>query len=331
MNAGWFIFLIIAEARAYFLVKSKKRSFFILSILISVGLLVYFKYRFLFFDLAKENVIIPLAISFFTFEFIHYLVDGYQGKIENPNLRDHFAFIFFFPTMVAGPIKRYQEFVPQIYSSSFSLENLLNGSFRILMGLVKKIVLADTLALFSDQLLSVQYIITASPLDIFIRILAYSFKIYLDFSGYSDIALGSAALFGIYLPENFKWPYLARNIADFWRRWHISLTSWFMDYVYKPLGGSYVNAVVTILNVMIVMSLSGLWHGAAVNFIIWGLYHGILLALYHIYKSLKLPSFPSWIAIPLTFLAVSLGWIFFFARISIAKIIILKLISWPFM
>src|SRR3989344_3650945 len=326
MHAGIYVLLIIFEARAYFLAKHKKKYFFIVSLLLSISILVFFKYRFLFFGFFPESTwIFPLGISFFTFEFIHYLVDAHSGKIENPNLKDHFAFIFFFPTIIAGPIKRYQQFVPQISSSEFSWDNILTGTFRIVIGFVKKIAIADTLALLSDSLSDMPFVMNASPVDIAIRLVAFSFKIYMDFSAYSDIALGSAALFGIYLPENFNWPYLARNIGDFWKRWHISLTSWFMDYVYKPLGGSRVILSLTLLNVLIVMVLSGLWHGAGWNFLVWGLYHGFLLAGYHLYKHSGLPDFPLWIAIPLTFIAVTLGWVFFMAPLDIAVVIFAKL------
>ena len=307
---GLFVLLIVFEARAYFLVRHRTKRLFLLSIILSVGFLVYFKYRFLFFGIIKEKAIIPLGISFFTFEFIHYIVDGYAGKIPNPNLKDHFAFIFFFPSMIAGPIKRYQEFIPQIYTSKFSWENILEGSFRIIIGFMKKIIIADTLALFADPLLDMNLDILGTQ-EIIIRILAFSFKIYMDFSGYTDIALGSALLFGIRIPENFNWPYLARNIADFWKRWHISLTKWFIDYLYKPLGGSRKTIYITVINVLIVMALSGLWHGAGWNFIIWGLYHGFFLAVYHLYKYFNLPQLPRIIATPLTFIVVSFGWIFF--------------------
>jgi len=147
----------------------------------------------------------------------------------------------------------------------------------------------------------------------------------MDFSAYSDIALGSAALFGIYLPENFNWPYLSRNIADFWKRWHISLTSWFIDYIYKPLGGSRKIISITILNVFIVMSISGLWHGASWNFLIWGLYHAFFLALYHFYKRFNMPSFPRIISVPLTFIIVTLGWTFFLAPWDVALLILTKI------
>lgn len=313
--AGWYFLLIFAEARAYFLAKYRNKYLFISSIIVSISILVYFKYNNLFlgsFHFPKYAA--PLGISFFTFEFIHYLVDAYHGKIENPVLKDHLAFIFFFPTMLAGPIKRYQQFVPQILDSMFNWDNILLGSLRILIGFFKKIVLADTFALIAENLSNHGFILNAKPIDLALRLLAFGFQIYFDFSAYSDVALGSAKLFGIIIPENFNWPYLAENIADFWRRWHISLMSWFRDYVYKPLGGSREGIYITIFNVLIVMHISGLWHGSGLNFLLWGAYHGIFLAGHHIYKKIGLPTWPRLISTPITFLIVTLGWAFFSTR-----------------
>ncbi len=326
--AGWYVLLMLAEARAYFLAKYRNKYFFVLSIVLSVSFLAYFKYNNLL--LGKFNFpkyTIPLGISFFTFEFIHYLVDAYQGKIENPDLKDHLAFVFFFPTMLAGPIKRYQEFVPQIKNSIFDWENILLGILRIVIGFFKKIVLADTFALFTENLSHHEFILNSYPIDLAFALLAFGFQIYFDFSAYSDVAIGSARLFGIIIPENFNWPYLAKNIADFWRRWHISLMSWFRDYLYKPLGGSREGIVITIFNVLIVMHISGLWHGSGLNFLLWGSYHGVFLAVYHIYKKIGLPTWPRLISTPITFVIVNLGWAFFSTKGTDGFILIKKIIS----
>ena len=325
--AGWYCLLILAEARAYFLAKYRNKYLFISSIIISISLLVYFKYSNLLlgrFNFPKYAI--PLGISFFTFEFIHYLVDAYQGKIENPVLKDHLAFVFFFPTMLAGPIKRYQEFVPQILNSVFHWDNILLGILRIVIGFFKKIVLADTFALFTENLSSPKFFLNAEPIDLSLRLLAFGFQIYFDFSAYSDVALGSAKLFGITIPENFNWPYLAKNIPDFWRRWHISLMSWFRDYLYKPLGGSREGIYITIFNILIIMHISGLWHGDGLNFLLWGSYHGIFLAGHHIYKKIGLPTWPRLISTPITFLIVNLGWAFFATKGPDGLIIIKRIL-----
>ncbi len=253
--------------------------------------------------------ILPLGVSFFTFEFIHFAADTYLGKIGRVSLREYAAFILFFPSMVAGPIKRIQDFLPKLRGARFDPELATRGVTRILAGLVKKHALADTFTLFADQLATPKLYVASGP-QIMLWVLAYGGKIYFDFSGYSDIAIGSGYLFGLGIPENFDWPYASRNISEFWRRWHISLSFWIRDYVYIPLGGSRRGRGRTALNLLVAFGVSGLWHGAAYNFIVWGLWHGALLALHRTWTSsgFKLPSI---VAIPTTFLAVNLGWAFF--------------------
>ncbi len=256
------------------------------------------------------RLILPLGISFFTFEFIHFAVDRYRGDIEEATLAEYSAFIFFFPTMVAGPIKRYQEFVPKLASARLDPDLVSRGITRILVGLAKKSVLADTFTLWSDKL-NTSALVTASPPTVLGWILAYGMKIYFDFSGYSDIAIGCGYLFGIPVPENFRWPYASRNIAEFWRRWHISLGRWIFDYVYKPLGGSRRGEGRTAFNLLVAFGVSGLWHGAAYNFIAWGLWHGILMVIYRTWSRLadRLGwRLPAALGLTLTFVTVNLGW-----------------------
>jgi alginate O-acetyltransferase complex protein AlgI len=252
---------------------------------------------------------LPLGVSFFTFEFIHFAADSYRGKTGRVSLREYSAFILFFPSMVAGPIKRIQDFLPKLRAATFDPALAAQGVTRILAGLAKKHVLADSFALFSDHLGTAR-LYAASRTQIALWVLAYGGKICFDFSGYSDIAIGSSYLFGLGIPENFDWPYASRNITEFWRRWHISLSSWIRDYVYIPLGGSRLGAGRTAVNLLVAFGLSGLWHGAAYNFVAWGLWHGALLVLHRSWTSsgFKLPSV---VAIPTTFAAVNLGWAFF--------------------
>ncbi len=230
---------------------------------------------------------LPLALSFFTFEFVHYALDSRKGSIERPPLRDFLAFAVFFPTMVAGPIKRFQHFREGISSARPAAADFGRGVTRILLGLVKKVVIADSLAVLVRPL-------TASMADptfgaLAVSLTAYSLRIYFDFSGYSDIAIGSARLFGYHAPENFDRPYLATNIVRFWRRWHMSLTSWIVDYVYIPLGGNRRGLPRTIVNSMIAMALSGLWHGADWHFVAWGAYHGALIGAYRLWEAVVRP------------------------------------------
>lgn len=225
-----------------------------------------------------SNIIAPLAISFFTFEFIHYLYDVKVGAKPIKSPLDFLHFAMFFPTLAAGPIKRFESFLPSLHgalkSTSIPYHSFQYGLIRFLTGFIKKIA-ADSLALyvgseclgssFLDCTLQYRWIVFAS----------IAFRIYLDFSGYSDMAIGVAAMLGIKVPENFNWPYLSTSLTEFWRRWHISLSSWIRDYLYIPLGGNRVSAPRHAANLLIVFLICGLWHGASWNFIAWGGYHGI--------------------------------------------------------
>ena len=267
----------------------------------STGVLLFFKYSKLFastFDNVCRggcthflpDIIVPLAISFFTFEFVHVLVDVYLGKIRSLRPRDFAVFALFFPTMVAGPIKRYQNFVPQIDAvRRFEGLSFAAGSYRITMGLVKKVVIADSMTPLVAPLLTPAAFY--GPLDYWAAVLAYTVKIYFDFSGYSDIAIGLAQLLGYDILENFDRPYRAPNISQFWRRWHISLSSWIRDYLFVPLGGSRRPGL-TLLNLGIVMAISGLWHGAAWHFVLWGLWHGAGMAVHRLWGGLVVPRLP---------------------------------------
>jgi alginate O-acetyltransferase complex protein AlgI len=259
------------------------------------------------------RVTLPLGVSFFTFEFIHYAVDCYKGKIVGAGLGSYSGFIFYFPTMVAGPIKRYQEFAPKVDASRFDPALASRGVTRILAGLAKKHVLADTFTLWSDRL-NTDALYAADGLTVAGWVLAYGMKIYFDFSGYSDIAIGSSALFGVEVPENFHWPYLSRNIAEFWRRWHISLGRWIFDYVYVPLGGSRGGELRTSANLMIAFAVSGLWHGAAYNFLAWGLWHGLMMVVHRQWSRFcdaREVQLPAAAATLITFLGVNAGWALF--------------------
>jgi alginate O-acetyltransferase complex protein AlgI len=262
---------------------------------------------------AVTRWLLPLGISFFTFEFIHFAADTYRGKIERTSLADYAAFILFFPTMVAGPIKRFQDFAPKLRAARPDAALIAQGVTRILAGLVKKHALADTFALFAANLQG-PALYTAHAYQIAGWILAYGMQIYLDFSAYSDIAIGSGYLFGVVIPENFNWPYVSRNVSEFWHRWHISLSSWIRDYVYIPLGGSRHGQRRTTLNLLIAFVVSGVWHGAAYNFAAWGLWHGLLLVAHRAWQ--RRPDgwairVPQPVAIALTFIVVNLGWGFF--------------------
>ena len=263
----------------------------------------------------------PLGISFFAFEFIHYVYEVRKGGEPIRNPLKFLLFSIFFPSLVAGPIKRYGQFLPALEEGSrgFRLENLGEGLFRISTGFVKKVVIADNLNLYVEAYQP--DFGTMSLLGRWILLCAIGGRILLDFSGYSDIAIGVARLLGITLPENFNWPYLAKNLQDFWQRWHISLSLWIRDYVYIPLGGSHHGVARRILNALVAFALCGLWHGPDWHFVAWGVYHGAGLGVCASYG--KIPVLGSilekqvferepLIGLVVTQVYVLLGWLLFF-------------------
>ena len=335
-----------------------KRLGLALGILVCVAVLAYFKYATFFSealstplgwlglsratDAARRpsEVAIPLGISFFTFEFIHYLVDASRKRLtaddkgpqpsRTQDLAQFAAFALFFPTLLAGPIKRYQQFhsAPRLLA-----EDIAYGLSRIVLGLFKKIALADSVAGIALRLAVPDQV---TPLGLWLAMYAYAAQIYFDFSGYSDLAIGAARLLGYRVPENFDWPYLAADLPSFWRRWHISLSSWIRDYLYIPLGGNRGSTARVCVNLVVVMALCGLWHGPAWHFVIWGVWHGLGLAATQVWRrgrqgsvdvtaqSSKSPSPPSgWrrgLAIFATFHFVCFGWLWFAAPSAHAAI-----------
>jgi alginate O-acetyltransferase complex protein AlgI len=224
------------------------------------------------------KIILPLGISFFTFEFIHYIVDVYRGSAAVRNFRDFALFAAFFPSQIAGPIKRFQDFTHQLVEKPiFSSANFREGMFLILQGLFKKIVLGDNMGYVVNT--GFNHISRMGFVDTWIAVAGFTFQIFFDFSGYTDIGRGSALLLGYKVPENFNWPFLAANLTEFWRRWHISLSTWLRDYLFIPLGGSRVSPGRARFNTMLTMVLGGLWHGAAWHYVIWGAFHGTGLVL----------------------------------------------------
>ena len=267
-----------------------RKIFLTLSIIFNISLLMYFKYMNFFidsfselftffgheFNLGSLNIILPVGISFYTFQTLSYTIDVYRKKLTpTKDLISFFAFVSFFPQLVAGPIERASNLLPQFYRSrKFSFLESKEGCRQILWGLFKKIVIADNLSPFVEQIFSNYQ--DASSLTLILGAFYFSIQIYCDFSGYSDIAIGTARLFGFNLMTNFSFPYFSRDIAEFWRRWHISLSTWFRDYIYIPLGGSKGSIWKKIKNVFIIFLISGFWHGANWTFIVWGAINAIL-------------------------------------------------------
>jgi len=289
------------------------------------------------------HIILPLGISFFVFEFIHYAVEVYRGKPLVKNFSALALFAAFFPTQIAGPIKRYQDFVPQLTEKlKFKWEYVDEGMQMILMGLAKKVLLADNLAMVVQA--GFAHPENFSSVDLWLITYAFAFQIFFDFAGYTDVARGSALLFGYKVPINFNLPYMAANVADFWNRWHISLSTWLRDYLFIPLGGSRVSRPLVYRNLFITMALGGLWHGAAMHFLAWGAYQGIVLILHREYVRVleavginkKLAASPTaaklyhWFSIVATFHIVCIGWVLFRADdMKTAGAMILKLVQAP--
>jgi alginate O-acetyltransferase complex protein AlgI len=280
--------------------QKRKKAWLVTAIVANLATLAFFKYFYLledtftflahplFGDLPKipVNIILPLGISFFVFEFLHYVIDVYRGSEPVRDFPTFALFPSFFPTQIAGPIKRVQDFVPQLkVPTRFSRTQFDEGCFLILNGLFKKVLLADNLALFVTGGFSNPQIFTGP--DIWLFAWAFTFQVYFDFGGYTDIARGSALLFGYKIPINFDFPLLAGSISEFWRRWNITLGSWLRDYLYIPLGGSHCSKLRAAINVIITMTLCGLWHGAAFHYIVWGFYHGVALALHREFRRFR--------------------------------------------
>ena len=315
--------------------KSKKKWFW-LSVIINVGFLGVFKYYDFFatsfanfladvgfkINVQTLGIILPVGISFYTFHGLSYVIDIYKGRIKaEKNFIDYSVFVSFFPLLVAGPIERATHLLPQIKNvRTFDYSKATDGLRQILWGVFKKVVIADNCAEYANQIFNHSAGLSGSTL--FTGALFFTFQIYCDFSGYSDIALGAARLFGIDLLRNFSYPYFSRDIAEFWRRWHISLSSWFKDYLYIPLGGSKGGTWMKIRNTFIIFLVSGFWHGANWTFIFWGFLNALYIMpsiilnthrnnLDIVAKGRLLPTLRDFFSIIITFLLTVFAWIFF--------------------
>ena len=273
-------------------------------------------------DWVTLNIVLPVGISFYTFQALSYTIDVYQGKLKaTHDIVEFFAYISFFPQLVAGPIERATRLLPQFQKPRhFDYDKAVDGCRQMLWGFFKKMVVADNCGTVVTQIWD-NYT-DETGLTLFMGALLFTIQIYCDFSGYSDIAIGSARLFGFDLMKNFDFPHFSRSIPEFWRRWHISLTTWFRDYVYFPLGGSRCGRWKAVRNVLIVWGVSGLWHGANWTYVCWGLYHGLLLAVYNVlgintkYQHVVaygrwLPTIRETVQMVLTFLLVAIGLVVF--------------------
>lgn len=265
-------------------------------------------------DVPFLHLVLPLAISFFTFQQIAYLVDAYRNETKEVEILNYCLFVTFFPQLIAGPIVHHKEMMPQFASlrkKSIRYKNISLGIFIFTIGLFKKVMVADTFAVWATEGFDHTAVLTC--FEAWLASLSYTFQLYFDFSGYTDMAIGAALLFNIRLPINFNSPYKALNIQDFWRRWHITLTRFMFSYVYIPLGGNRLGKARTYINVLLVFAVSGLWHGAGWTFIFWGLLHGVAAVIHRLWQKLhiRMNKFLAWF---LTFNFVNIAWIFFRAQ-----------------
>ena len=305
-----------------YLIRKPSRKLLVTSIVINLGLLVFFKYTDFIIETVNTlqsqqfdlmHIALPLAISFFTFQQIAYLVDCYSQKIEKEYGFSNYAlFVCYFPQLIAGPIVHHKEMVPQFQKigSGYHVdaETVSKGLILLLVGLFKKVVIADYIALYVDPAFS--NVASLSFYDAWSAMLGFTLELYFDFSAYCEIAMGLGLLFGIKLPINFQSPYKATSIQDFWRRWHITLGEFLKHYLYIPLGGSNIGAVHTVLALSITMLLGGLWHGASWHYVVWGLLHGLMLSIYFIWRQTSY-QLPPAAARLITFICVMLAWVMF--------------------
>jgi alginate O-acetyltransferase complex protein AlgI len=322
--------------------KGARRQWLIISLCLNVGLLFYFKYCNFFLEninalfgteIKWVKVILPIGISFYTFESITYVVDVYRG-IHKPlkNFWHYQTYILLFPKLIAGPIVRYHDIADQITNreKNYKTDVKLSGFFIFCFGLAKKVIIANTIGAQADAVFS----LPASEIDTaaaWVGAIAYTFQIYFDFSGYSDMAIGLCKIMGFRLPENFHNPYLSASITEFWRRWHMTLGSWMKNYLYIPLGGNKVSAGKLYRNLVIVFLLSGLWHGASWNFILWGAFHGLFLVLERLFLSNVYLKMGRLLSTIITFIIVVTGWVLFRnENIEFAMDVIRKMYSFNF-
>ena len=334
-----FVFLLIGECIInYFIVKAmgrcsdgvhtvsttKKKTLCALSIIIALGLLLYFKYANFFMEnlntilgwahhepVGWMKVALPIGISFFTFQSITYTLDVYRGTTPpSQKLTDYVLYIMMFPQLIAGPIVNYNSVATQLVSRTNTMEDRVVGFYRFVIGLGKKVLIANTMAAYADQVFGMAYGDLATGTT-WIGILAYTFQIYFDFSGYSDMAIGLGKMMGFRFPENFNDPYTSQSITEFWKRWHMTLGNFIMNYLYIPLGGNRKGKGRMYFNLWLCFLLSGLWHGASWTFVLWGAFHGLFICADKLFLKNLLKKVGKIPAVIFTFFIVAMGWVLF--------------------
>lgn len=300
--------------------KRTAKILLVTAIIINLGVLAFFKYAGMltdtlnvlpFLNIPDFTIPLPIGISFYTFQTMSYTIDVYRGDTPaQKNIVSFGTYVSLFPQLIAGPIVRYRDVADQLDSRHENIEQFTLGVKRFMIGLGKKVLLANSMGLLWDTLRPDMS--TNGALGNWVGIIAYSFQIYFDFSGYSDMACGLGNMFGFEFLKNFNYPYISKSITEFWRRWHISLSTWFRDYVYIPLGGNRKGVVRSIINILIVWGLTGLWHGASYNFILWGLYFGVILLLEKFVLKSFLEKLPNAVKHLYSIVLIIFGWVLFY-------------------
>lgn len=315
---GWLVDKYRADAK-------KKKLFLILTCVLDIGILAVFKYTGMitetlnmlpFLNIPELQISLPIGISFYTFQTMSYVIDVYRDDAPvSKNFINFGTYVALFPQLIAGPIVRYRDVAEQLVNRRETLEMFTRGVKLFMVGLAKKVIIANTMGTLTTNIFATTD--ENGVVGTWVGMVAYTFQIYFDFSGYSDMACGLGNMMGFEFLKNFNYPYIAKSITDFWRRWHISLSTWFKEYVYIPLGGNRKGVKRQILNLLIVWGLTGLWHGAAYNFVLWGLYYGLLLILEKFVLKKFLDRLPSFVQHIYTLFIVIIGWgLFYFTDVG---------------
>lgn len=315
---GWLVNKYRADAK-------KKKLFLILTCVLDIGILAVFKYTGMitetlnmlpFLNIPELQISLPIGISFYTFQTMSYVIDVYRDDAPvSKNFINFGTYVALFPQLIAGPIVRYRDVAEQLVNRRETLEMFTRGVKLFMVGLAKKVIIANTMGTLTTNIFATTD--ENGVVGTWVGMIAYTFQIYFDFSGYSDMACGLGNMMGFEFLKNFNYPYIAKSITDFWRRWHISLSTWFKEYVYIPLGGNRKGVKRQILNLLIVWGLTGLWHGAAYNFVLWGLYYGLLLILEKFVLKKFLDRLPSFVQHIYTLFIVIIGWgLFYFTDVG---------------
>ena len=315
---GWLVDKYRADAK-------KKKLFLILTCVLDIGILAVFKYTGMitetlnmlpFLNIPELQISLPIGISFYTFQTMSYVIDVYRDDAPvSKNFINFGTYVALFPQLIAGPIVRYRDVAEQLVNRRETLEMFTKGVKLFMVGLAKKVIIANTMGTLTTNIFATTD--ENGVVGTWVGMIAYTFQIYFDFSGYSDMACGLGNMMGFEFLKNFNYPYIAKSITDFWRRWHISLSTWFKEYVYIPLGGNRKGVKRQILNLLIVWGLTGLWHGAAYNFVLWGLYYGLLLILEKFVLKKFLDRLPSFVQHIYTLFIIIIGWgLFYFTDVG---------------